>query len=86
MYSALNVSKINKNYGLQILRMIMSFWVVLNHIYRTKNKMLNNLIIEHRFHVPTFIIISFYFLFNNISKRDINKIYNRLERLIKGFI
>lgn len=75
-----------KNYGIQILRMIMSFWVVMNHIYKTKNKTLRNIIIEHRFHVPTFIIISFYFLNNNLIQRNINKIYERLERLLIPYI
>ena len=75
-----------KNYGIQILRMIMSFWVVMNHIYKTKNKSLKNIIIEHRFHVPTFIIISFYFLNNNLVKRNINKINERLERLLIPYI
>ena len=59
MYSVLKKKTIN--YGLEILRMLMSFWIVLNHLYNPKNKQINNIIIRHRFHVPTFLIISFYF-------------------------
>ena len=75
-------SKVKRNYGIQILRMILSFWVILNHYYKPKNKDLKNIIIEHRFHVPTFIIISFYFLNRNITERNIKKIKERLERLL----
>ena len=66
--------------------MVLSFWVIMNHIYQTKNKILENIIIKHRFHVPTFFIISFYFLGRNLSRRDINKINERLVRLIIPYI
>lgn len=74
------------NLGIEILRMIMCFWVIMHHFYRPKNKVIFNIIIKQGFHVPTFFIMSFYFLFPNLSKRNIDKIKNRLERLIIPYI
>ena len=84
MYTTLKKKTIN--YGLEILRMVMSFWIVLNHIYKPKNRQIYNIIIKHRFHVPTFIIISFYFLNYNLSIRKIKKFKERLERLLIPYI
>ena len=81
-YLSLNSKKTkNINLGIQLLRMLMSFWVVLNHCYKTKNRIFINIIFKHKFHIPCFIIISFYFLNANLSNRKIEKIYYRLERL-----
>ena len=86
-YLNLNSKKTkNINLGIQILRMLMSFWVVLNHCYKTKNKILINIIFKHKFHIPCFIITSFYFLKANLSNRNIEKIYYRLERLLIPYI
>ena len=74
------------NLGLEILRMIMCFWVIMFHFYKPKNKILFNIIIEHGFHVPTFIIMSFYFLYPNLSLRNLDKIKNRLEKLFIPYI
>ena len=74
------------NLGLEILRILLSFWVIMYHYYRPRNKVIYNLIIQHAFHVPTFMIISFYFLFPNLSKRNLEKIKNRPERLIIPYI
>jgi len=81
-------SKKNKkvNYGLELLRMLMSFWVIMNHCYKTKNYTFYNIFFRHRFHVPTFIIISFYFLYNNLSFKNINKIKFRLEKLFLPYL
>lgn len=81
-----SLKKKNINLGLEILRMFMSFWVVLNHCYKTDNKKMNNIIFRHRFHVPSFIIMSFYFLNNNLKTRNIKKVKSRLERLIIPYI
>ena len=86
MYSSLKNIRKKKNYGLEILRMLMSFWIVLNHLYKPKNKRIKNIIIEHKFHVPTFLILSFYFLNSNLLLRNIKKIKERLERLLIPFI
>ena len=84
MYYTLKKKAIN--YGLEILRMQMSFWIILNHLYKPKNRQINNIIIKHRFHVPTFLIISFYFLNYNLSVRKITKFKERLERLLIPYI
>ena len=86
MYSSLKNVRKKKNYGLEILRMFMSFWIVLNHLYKPKNKRIKIIIIEHKFHVPTFLILSFYFLNSNLLLRNIKKIKERLERLLIPFI
>ena len=82
MNSLHKIKKENINYGIQILRMILSFWVVIFHIHRNPNFFL----VKKGFHVPTFIIISFYFLYSSLSKRNIIKIRKRLERLIIPYI
>ena len=83
----MNLKPIKKvNLGLEILRMIMSFWVIMFHFYKPKNEISINIIIKHSFHVPTFIIMSFYFLYPNLSQRNLDKIKNRLEKLIIPYI
>ena len=81
-----SLMKTKINYGLEILRMLMSFWVIINHCYYTKNYILHNIIFGHKFHVPTFIIISFFFLYKNLSVKNINKIKNRLEKLFIPYL
>lgn len=70
------------NYGLRILKMLLCIWVVYIHTCRESNTLLKHLFFYRKFHVPGFIIISFYFLFNNISKRDIDKAKQRFIRLL----
>jgi len=82
----MNYKKINHekqiNLGIQILRIILSFWVVVIHSYYFigKKKIKKNLN-EKMFHVPSFLFISFYFFYNSIAKRDNNKIIQRFKRL-----
>ena len=71
-----------RNYGLELLRTILCFWVVLFHSLRTTK---SNFIINIKrkmFHVPSFFFISFYFLFPVINGRNIEKMKLRLERLL----
>ena len=76
----------NKNYGLQLLRMILSFWVVLYHcLTKSKNALILNFI-KKMFHVPTFFFISFYFLFPIIKRVNTSKMILRLERLFIPYI
>ena len=70
------------NYGLQTLKMFLCMWVVYIHTCRGSNKLLKHIFFHRKFHVPGFIIISFYFLFNIILKRDIDKAKQRFIRLL----
>lgn len=72
---------ISKNLGIELLRTILSFWVIIFHSCTIKNKTLNKILIKLKLHVPTFIIISFYFLYSTLFNRKINKIKERLDRL-----
>ena len=72
----------NRNLGLELLRGILCFWVILFHCLRVENKYLKNIIKIKIFHVPTFIFISFYFLYKNLCERNINKIKSRFKRLL----
>ena len=83
MYISLNQKKIkNINYGIEILRVILSFTVILNHFYRNRQKYIF-LILNH---IPTFFLMSFYFGFTTFSTLNIDKIKNRLERLLIPYI
>jgi peptidoglycan/LPS O-acetylase OafA/YrhL len=78
--------KSKRNYGVEILRMIMAFYVVIYHFYKPKNITQHKLIIRHSFHVPTFLIISFYYLNNNLVKRKVDKSKERLKRLFIPYL
>ena len=76
----------NKNYGLEILRMILCFWVVLFHCLKKTD---NNIILNFKrkmFHVPSFFFISFYFIFPIIRRKNTNKMILRLERLLIPYL
>ncbi len=77
----LKISNNNKkvyNIGIRILRVILSFMVVVDHIYIKKKKYIYFLY----YHIPTFFIISFYFTYKTLISFNINKIKLRFERLI----
>ena len=86
----MNINKINVkkiNLGLQLLRMILSFWIVIIHSYFFKGKArLKKHFDEKMFHVPTFMLISFYFFYNYLQKRDNFKISQRFKRLLIPYI
>jgi hypothetical protein len=77
--NAINKKKIN--YSIQLLRLLLSFWVVIQHCYKKSNKNLKGL-----FHVPTFMIMSFFYYYNILQKRDIIKIEQRLQRISIPYI
>ena len=71
------------NIGLQVLRFLLSFWVVVIHSYYFIGKQkIKKHLNEKMFHVPTFMFISFYFFFNYLAARDNLKIFYRLKRLL----
>lgn len=69
------------NYNLQLLRLILSFWVVVHHCYRYSYLYRKGL-----FPVPTFVIMSFYFYYNTLKKKDIIKIKLRFQRILIPYI
>ena len=75
-----------KNYGVEILRMIMAFLVIIEHFYLPKNITLKKIAIRLRFHVPTFLIISFYYLNHYLEKRKVYKIKERFKRLLIPYL
>lgn len=78
-----------KNYGVEILRMILCFWVVLFHWFSefgySGNKIITNFS-KKMYHVPSFFFISFYFLFPIIKTKNTIKMKLRLERLLIPYL
>ena len=68
------------NYSLELLRFILCFWVVIHHCCRNANKF------KGRFHVPTFMIMSFYFYYNILKTKNITKIKQRFQRILIPYI
>lgn len=80
-----NKNKKEINFGIQILRTILSYLILQFHCYNiklTNNKILILLIQAFHFYVPTFYIISFYFSYNIIKLKNINKIKLRIKRIV----
>jgi len=69
-----------KNYGISLLRIILSFMVVIDHFYDNKKakKYVNILY----YHIPTFFVISFYYTNKTLVSFDRNKIKFRFKRLV----
>ena len=78
--------KNTRNYGVEILRMIMAFFVILEHCYKPKNVTIQKITNKLRFHVPTFFIISFYYLNSNLVNWKVDKIKERLNRLLIPYL
>lgn len=74
---------INKkiNYSFQLLRLILSVWVVIHHYYQYSYLYRKGL-----FPVPTFMIMSFFFYYNILIKKDIIKIKQRFQRILIPYI
>ena len=77
--------KTSVNLGIEILRMILSFWVITFHYAGNKNKK-NYKILNTYYHVPTFMIISFYLSNKLFSTLNILKIKQRISRLLLPYI
>lgn len=82
--------KKNINYGLSVLKTILSFLVIKTHFFRlssTKNKIVIGLFGKNRpIHVPSFFIMSFYFNYKCFVSKDSKKYYKRFERLLIPYI
>lgn len=85
MKNSYHTVKIN-NLGLQLLKMILCFWVVLIHTIQISNKILYKLLFIRKFHVPTFFLMSFFFVSKSITERNIPKIKSRFERLFIPYL
>lgn len=72
--------------GIQILRMFLSLWIVLIHCCNIRNNILRILLMDKVLHVPIFLIISFYFFYDKLYFRSINKIKIRFERLLIPYL
>ena len=65
--------------GIEILRIILCFSVVLDHLYINTNFYKFHYIIYY--HIPSFFVISFYFNYKTFISFNIKKIKGRLKRL-----
>ena len=72
------------NSGIEVLRFILCLWVVVIHCSIIKKE--HYIYLGKSFHVPTFILISFYFYYNTMSLRIITKIISRFQRLLIPYI
>ena len=75
-------NKYNKNLGIQILRTLLCFWVVLDHCLAEQKKYAYYNFFKFRLHVPCFAFISFFFSYKTITGRSCIKIRQRFERLL----
>jgi len=75
--------------GIQILRMVFSFNIVVFHCIGNKNQ---NIFIYFicriavYYYVPTFFLISFYFSYKTFTSRDIIKLRERILRILIPYI
>ena len=72
------------NLGIAILRFILCFWIVLIHCSHVKKQHAQYL--NKEFHVPTFILISFFFYFPMFNGKIVNKIISRFQRLLIPYL
>ena len=82
-------NKKNINLGIELLRMILSFFIVTRHFLKLKYK--NTFLTEfifyaQPFYVPLFFLISFYFSYKTFSSRNIDKIKLRFIRILIPYI
>ena len=83
-----NIKNKTINLGIQILRVILCFWVISFHSLNSKkiNYFLFYITKTRFFHVPCFSFISFFFAFNILSEINIIKVKGRLQRLLIPYI
>ncbi len=77
------------NFGIAFLKALLAFDVIRSHnfnIKSTKNKLLRFCLRNRRIHVPSFFIISFFFMHKDFISFNINKYFKRIERLIIPYL
>lgn len=75
-----NKKKKEINIGISILRVCLSFMVVMDHLYNKKK--LKKYLYFLYYHIPTFFLISFYFTYKTLTSFNSSKIKVRIERLL----
>ena len=70
--------------GIELLRFILCLWVVIIHCSIVKSEFKKYLL--KGFHVPTFVLISFYFYYPIIKNRFIIRIISRFQRILIPYI
>ena len=78
------INKKDKNYGIAILRVLLSYMVVIDHFYNKKIKKKYKHILYY--HIPTFFLISFYYTHKTFATFNIDKIKLRFQRLVIPYI
>jgi fucose 4-O-acetylase-like acetyltransferase len=68
------------NIGIGILRVCLSFMVIMDHLYSQKKY--KQYVYFFYYHIPTFFLVSFFYTFNTLSSSNINKIKRRFERIM----
>ena len=79
----LSFNKIQRDLGIELLRVCLCFWIVLVHCLSSST--LTDIVQRNNYHVPCFIFISFYFYYRTLIRKDINNIKNRCIRLLIPF-
>lgn len=72
------------NLGIQLLRILLCYWIVTVHCSYIKLK--HQKYLFRGFHVPTFFFLAFYFYYPMLSERNIIKITKRFQRLLIPYI
>lgn len=78
------VVKKKKNNFIAILRVILSFMVVLDHFYDRKKLAKYTHILYY--HIPTFFLLSFYYTHKTFTTFNVSKIKLRFERIVLPYI
>lgn len=72
------------NIGIAILKVCLSFMVIITHIY--DKKIVQQYIYILYYHIPTFFLLSFFYNFNTLNSFNINKIKLRFERVVIPYL
>lgn len=74
------------NLGIQILRMVFSFFILLRHCYKENSYEKYFNYFPFRVYTSTFFMISFYFSYKCFISRNVSKISQRLKRIFIPYI
>ena len=86
-YIEKQIKKKEKNIGLLILKIYLSFNVVNTHCLDFSNIQSHlRFFLTNSLPAPTFFIISFYFFYKSLISRNINKYRQRFQRLLIPYI